>query len=30
VAAPAAIGQDPVSYKKAMEAANAEEWAEAY
>ncbi len=28
-AAPSAIGQDPVSYKKAMEAANAEEWAEA-
>src|SRR5229473_1519491 len=29
VAAPAAIGQDPVSYKEAMEAADAEEWAEA-
>src|SRR5258707_1425133 len=29
VAAPAAIGRDPVSYKEAMEAADAEEWAEA-
>src|SRR5258707_1280650 len=28
-AAPSAIGRDPVSYKEAMEAANAEEWAEA-
>src|SRR5260370_36539755 len=28
-AAPAAIGRDPVSYKEAMEAADAEEWAEA-
>src|SRR5258707_8466032 len=28
-AAPAAIGRDSVSYKEAMEAANAEEWAEA-
>jgi reverse transcriptase-like protein len=29
VAAPAAVGHDPVSYKETMEAANAEEWAEA-
>src|SRR5258708_34547985 len=28
-AAPAAIGRDPVSYKEAMEATDAEEWAEA-
>src|SRR5713226_1564734 len=28
-AAPAAIGRDPVSYKEAMKAADAEEWAEA-
>jgi reverse transcriptase-like protein len=29
IAAPAAVGCNPVSYKKAMEAADAEEWAEA-
>jgi reverse transcriptase-like protein len=29
IAAPAAVGHDPVSYKEAMEAANAEEWAAA-